>query len=92
VLVNDGFYVSLTGSHHNVDIDILLQEFWNWFDPTAWYPLGRCVGGTIYPGLMVTAGIIWNFLRAINMPVDIRNVCVMIAPAFSGLTAISTYL
>jgi dolichyl-diphosphooligosaccharide---protein glycosyltransferase len=41
---------------------------------------------------MVTAGIIWNFLRLINMPVDIRNVCVMIAPAFSGLTAIATYL
>ena len=69
-----------------------MQEFWNWFDATAWYPLGRTVGGTVYPGLMVTAGIIWNFLRLINMPVDIRNVCVMIAPAFSGLTAIATYL
>lgn len=26
-------------------------EFWNWFDKTAWYPLGRVVGGTVYPGL-----------------------------------------
>ncbi|GFZ51010.1 dolichyl-diphosphooligosaccharide-protein glycotransferase [Saitozyma sp. JCM 24511] len=67
-------------------------EFWNWFDPTAWYPLGRVVGGTIYPGLMVTSGLIWNFLHLINMPVDIRNVCVMLAPAFAGLTAVATYL
>jgi dolichyl-diphosphooligosaccharide--protein glycosyltransferase len=67
-------------------------EFWNWFDPTAWYPLGRVVGGTIYPGLMVTSGIIWNALRFINMPVDIRNVCVMLAPAFAGLTGWATYL
>jgi hypothetical protein len=70
----------------------LLQEFWNWFDPTAWYPLGRVVGGTVYPGLMATAGVIWNALRLVNLEVDIRNVCVMMAPAFSGLTAWSTYL
>ncbi len=67
-------------------------EFWNWFDPTAWYPLGRVVGGTIYPGLMVTSGIIWNFLHWLNFPVDIREVCVMLAPAFAGLTAWATYL
>lgn len=68
------------------------QEFWNWFDPTAWYPLGRVVGGTIYPGLMVTSGLIWNVLKWLNMPVDIRNVCVMVAPAFAGLTAWATYM
>lgn len=68
------------------------QEFWNWFDPTAWYPLGRVVGGTVYPGLMVTSGIIYNVLHWLNFPVDIRNVCVMLAPAFAGLTAIATYL
>ena len=25
-------------------------EFHNWFDDRAWYPLGRIIGGTIYPG------------------------------------------
>lgn len=89
-------------------------EFWNWFDETAWYPLGRVVGGTIYPGLMVTSGLIWNALRWFNVralrsiktvhpalivlvdvaqiPIDIRNVCVLLAPGFSGLTAFATYL
>jgi dolichyl-diphosphooligosaccharide--protein glycosyltransferase len=89
VLVNDGFYVSYRASEmQSADS----QEFWNWFDPSAWYPLGRTVGGTIYPGLMVTSGLIWNFLRWINMPVDIRNVCVMLAPGFAGLTAWATYM
>ena len=41
---------------------------------------------------MATAGVIWNALRLVNLEVDIRNVCVMMAPAFSGLTAWSTYL
>ncbi|KAJ7065328.1 oligosaccharyl transferase STT3 subunit [Mycena amicta] len=67
-------------------------EFWNWFDPTAWYPLGRVVGGTVYPGLMATSGVIYNFLHALNIPVDIRNVCVMLAPGFSALTAWATYM
>ena len=26
-------------------------EFHNWFDDRAWYPLGRIIGGTIYPGI-----------------------------------------
>lgn len=67
-------------------------EFWNWFDPTAWYPLGRVVGGTVYPGLMATSGVIYYALKAINLPVDIRNICVLLAPGFSALTAWATYM
>lgn len=68
-------------------------EFLNWFDDRTWYPLGRVTGGTLYPGLMVTSGAIWHILREwLCLPVDIRNICVLLAPAFSGLTAICTYL
>jgi dolichyl-diphosphooligosaccharide--protein glycosyltransferase len=67
-------------------------EFLNWFDDKTWYPLGRVTGGTLYPGLMVTAGSIWHGLRKIGLPIDIRNICVMLAPAFSGVTAYFTYL
>lgn len=76
-------------------------EFWNWyphlfinlrFDATAWYPLGRVVGGTLYPGLMATAALLHQILHALSLPVDIRNVCVFFAPVFSGLTALTTFL
>lgn len=68
-------------------------EFLNWFDDRTWYPLGRVTGGTLYPGLMVSSGIVWHVLKDwLKMPVDIRNVCVLFAPAFSGVTAIFTYL
>ncbi|ERS96059.1 hypothetical protein HMPREF1624_07595 [Sporothrix schenckii ATCC 58251] len=67
-------------------------SFWDWFDDRTWHPLGRVTGGTLYPGLMVTSGAIYHALRALTIPVDIRNVCVMLAPAFSGLTAYSAYL
>lgn len=68
-------------------------EFWNWFDATAWYPLGRIVGGTVYPGLMVTSGTIHYILNhLLHLPVHIRDICVFLAPLFSGLTALATYL
>lgn len=67
-------------------------NFHNWFDDRAWYPLGRIIGGTIYPGLMVTASCIYHILNALNITLEVREVCVFLAPAFSSLTAIMTYL
>lgn len=58
----------------------------------TWHPLGRVTGGTLYPGLMVTSGVIYHVLRFLTIPVDIRNICVLLAPAFSGLTAFAMYL
>ncbi|ORY62259.1 putative oligosaccharyltransferase [Pseudomassariella vexata] len=67
-------------------------DFWDWFDDRTWHPLGRVTGGTLYPGLMVTSGVIYHLLRALTVPVDIRNICVLLAPACSGLTAFAAYL
>ncbi|KLJ06617.1 dolichyl-diphosphooligosaccharide-protein glycosyltransferase [Blastomyces silverae] len=67
-------------------------SFWDWFDDRTWHPLGRVTGGTLYPGLMVTSGIIYHILRFLSIPIDIRNICVMLAPGFSGLTAVAMYL
>ncbi|KAG5683549.1 hypothetical protein PVAND_012823 [Polypedilum vanderplanki] len=67
-------------------------NFHNWFDEMAWYPLGRIIGGTIYPGLMVTSSAIYRILWFFNMTVDIRNICVFLAPLFSSFTTIVTYL
>ncbi|KAF4518973.1 hypothetical protein B566_EDAN007760 [Ephemera danica] len=57
-------------------------NFLNWFDERAWYPLGRIVGGTVYPGLMITSGAIHYVLHALNIPIHIRDICVFLAPVF----------
>ncbi|CAG0894342.1 unnamed protein product [Darwinula stevensoni] len=67
-------------------------NFLNWFDDRAWYPLGRIVGGTVYPGLMITSGAIHHILHLLNIPIHIQEICVFLAPIFSGMTAIATYL
>lgn len=67
-------------------------KFHNWFDDRAWYPLGRIIGGTIYPGLMITSASLYHLMSFFNITIDIRNVCVFLAPFFSSLTTIVTYL
>uniref|UniRef100_A0A8C5D268 Dolichyl-diphosphooligosaccharide--protein glycosyltransferase subunit STT3A n=1 Tax=Gadus morhua TaxID=8049 RepID=A0A8C5D268_GADMO len=66
-------------------------KFHNWFDDRAWYPLGRIIGGTIYPGLMVTSAALYHVLHFFHITIDIRNVCVFLAPLFSSFTTIVTY-
>ncbi|KAG8034791.1 hypothetical protein G9C98_007867 [Cotesia typhae] len=67
-------------------------NFHNWFDDRVWYPLGRIIGGTIYPGLMVTSATLYHLAQMLNITIDIRNVCVFLAPLFSSFTTIVTYL
>lgn len=66
-------------------------KFHNWFDDRAWYPLGRIIGGTIYPGLMLTSAALYRLMWLLNVTIDIRNVCVFLAPFFSSLTTLVTY-
>eukprot|EP01096_Ripella_sp_DP13-Kostka_P006129 TRINITY_DN2172_c0_g1_i1.p1 TRINITY_DN2172_c0_g1~~TRINITY_DN2172_c0_g1_i1.p1 ORF type:complete len:739 (+),score=375.75 TRINITY_DN2172_c0_g1_i1:77-2218(+) len=66
-------------------------NFINWFDSGAWYPLGRIVGGTVYPGIMVTAAAVYWVLHFFNFTIQIRNVCVLLAPWFASNTSLITY-
>ncbi|KAI3382969.1 hypothetical protein SNEBB_003131 [Seison nebaliae] len=66
-------------------------SFHNWFDDKVWYPLGRIVGGTIYPGLMITSTIFYRVLNFLNISIEIKDVCVFLAPFFASATSLITY-
>lgn len=61
-----------------VDVQYLASEgflqFLDWFDDRGWYPLGRIIGGTIYPGLMFTAAVMYWVLNFFNITINIREV------------------
>ncbi|KNB42178.1 dolichyl-diphosphooligosaccharide--protein glycosyltransferase subunit [Blastocystis sp. subtype 4] len=67
-------------------------EFLNWMDDRSWYPLGRIVGGTAYPGLMGTSYVFHKILNMLHFTIQVRNMCVFIAPIFAAATAIASYL
>lgn len=54
--------------------------------------MGRVIGGTIYPGLMVTSSVIKWTLDFLSFPLHIRNICVFIGPVFAGFTSISAFM
>ncbi|EFJ43283.1 hypothetical protein VOLCADRAFT_66117 [Volvox carteri f. nagariensis] len=66
-------------------------EMWNWFDDRTWYPLGRVIGGTVYPGLIFTAGSIYRILHFFHIPIHVQEVCVLTAPLFSAFCALACY-
>jgi len=60
------------------------KKFVTWFDYMSWYPLGRPVGTTIYPGMQVTAVWIKRYIMGDTM--SLNDVCVYI-PAWFGVLA-----
>ena len=52
----------------------------------SWYPLGRPVGTTIYPGMQFTAVGIFHMLRWLGLPMSLNDVCCFV-PAWFGVVA-----
>jgi dolichyl-diphosphooligosaccharide--protein glycosyltransferase len=42
-----------------------LSKFFKWYDYESWYPLGRPIGTTIYPGMQMTAVAIWEAMKKV---------------------------
>lgn len=66
------------------------KKFVTWFDYMSWYPLGRPVGTTIYPGMQVTAVFLKRYIFGENM--SLNDVCVMMPAWFGAVATICTGL
>ena len=60
--------------------------FFHWFDYMSWYPLGRPVGTTIYPGMQITSVAIWKALPHFGTTMSLNDVCCLV-PAWFGVSA-----
>eukprot|EP00931_Biecheleriopsis_adriatica_P051037 TRINITY_DN29566_c0_g1_i1.p1 TRINITY_DN29566_c0_g1~~TRINITY_DN29566_c0_g1_i1.p1 ORF type:complete len:876 (+),score=146.56 TRINITY_DN29566_c0_g1_i1:78-2705(+) len=43
-----------------------LSAFFHWYDYESWYPLGRPIGTTIFPGMQITAVVIWEAMKKVG--------------------------
>lgn len=65
---------------------LVMQE---WESTTGHRLLERCgmtefvIGGTVYPGLTLTAGTFWWVLNSLNVPLSVETVCVFTALVLS---------
>jgi len=63
------------------------HAFFHWYDYMSWYPLGRPVGTTIYPGMQIIAVGIWKVLNEyIGYSITLNDVCCLV-PAWFGVAA-----
>ena len=62
------------------------HAFFHWFDYESWYPLGRPVGTTIYPGMQITSVIIKNTMNSLGYAMSLNDVCCYV-PVWFGVSA-----
>jgi dolichyl-diphosphooligosaccharide--protein glycosyltransferase len=67
-------------------------EWFSWFkDPRFWYPYGRDVVHTAFPGVAFTGAFIHLFLTSLGLKMDLMTTCAFL-PAFLGsLTVVLLY-
>ncbi|KAG2103064.1 glycosyltransferase family 66 protein [Suillus discolor] len=76
-----------------INFESIIHEFDPWFNYRATKVLASQGFYEFWNWFDPTAcGVIYNLLHALNLPVDIRNICVLLAPGFSALTAWATYM
>jgi dolichyl-diphosphooligosaccharide---protein glycosyltransferase len=63
------------------------RRFFTWFDTTVWYPLGRPVGTTIYPGMQFIAVWIKHYIM---VGMSLNDICCYIPAWFGVVTTIIT--
>lgn len=67
------------------------NSWFSWYDYASWYPIGRDISQSFFPGTAFAAAIIYFLLHALGFNVDIYMICYFY-PAFMGaFTCVATY-
>jgi dolichyl-diphosphooligosaccharide--protein glycosyltransferase len=67
------------------------EAFNSWFDTEVWYPLGRPVGSTIYPGMQVTSAGLFYLSNYLDLGYTLNEICVYVPAGFSIFACLFTY-
>ena len=65
-----------------------LERFFKWYDYMSWYPLGRPVGTTIYPGMQIISVYLWKAMNQFGLDWSLNDVCCYV-PVWFGVLATS---
>lgn len=68
-----------------------LMSVLEWFDEKSWYPFGRMIGETSYPGMMVIAVIAKRILKLLHINIDLLKICVYFGPCWSIVSCLFCY-
>lgn len=91
-----GYQLSEFDPYFHYDVTEYVVEngfsaWFNWHHSGAWYPQGRDIWKTSYPGLPFSSAIIYFFLTGIGLQTTVYNVCVAFPILMAVLTCIAMY-
>jgi len=67
-------------------------KFFSWHDMTSWYPFGRDVGRTAFPGLPFFAAFIYHSLHGLGVELNPLELAAFIPPILSMVAIFFAYL
>jgi len=67
-------------------------DFFSWRDYSSWYPSGRDIGGTAFPGLPFMAAFIYHVLHGIGIEVNPLELAAMFPPIMAIISILFAYL
>jgi dolichyl-diphosphooligosaccharide--protein glycosyltransferase len=80
--------------HYDVAEYVVQNGFSSWSDwhtDRSWYPTGRDIGSTSFPGLPFSSALLYLFLTGIGIQTTVYNVCVAFPVLMAALTCIVLY-
>lgn len=67
-------------------------DFFSWHDYTSWYPHGRDVGRTAFPGLPFMAAFIYHVLHGIGVEISTLELAAIFPPIMAVVAILFAYL
>jgi len=66
--------------------------YWfSWYDHMTWYPWGRDVPTTNYPGVAFSAAIVYLFMKSIGIEIGLYQFCVIFPVVMGAATCVTLY-
>ncbi|RLI07341.1 hypothetical protein DRO32_04045, partial [Candidatus Bathyarchaeota archaeon] len=72
-------------------VDHGFSSFFTWHDDMVWYPWGRDVAKTTYPGVPFATALLYMALRTLKVPITLYQVCVYFPVLMGALSCLALY-
>ena len=66
-------------------------SWFTWHDTMSWYPWGRNIARTSYPGIPFTGAVFYYLAQALNLDVTLYQVCLYFPVLMGAITCIAAY-
>ncbi len=91
-----GIYLSEFDPYHQYRMtDYIVRngfaEWFSWHDDMSWYPWGRDMAITNYPGVAFTGAALYMLVRGIGLDVTLYQFCIFFPILFGSATVVTLY-